>query len=406
MAIALDGVRILDMTSVVMGPYATQILGDYGAEVVKIESPYGDTTRRILPSRSPDMGSMFLHLNRNKKSVVLDLKHPDGLAALLKLAESFDVLVYNVRPQAMARLGLTYERLSAANPRIIVLGLVGFNEAGPYAGKPVYEDLIQGITAVPSMLVAAGSQAPHYVPVAFNDRAVGLHGAIAILTALLYREKTGKGQDIQIPMFETMAQFTLGDHVGGLTFDPPLGPVGSRRTLNKERRPYATKDGFICVIVYTDKQWRSFMDIIGRRKEFDEDPRLHDLGTRMHMSNELYAMIGDAMVARTTAEWLSAFDAGDIPAMPMHTIESAINDPHLEKTGLFTVTEHPTEGRIRQMLVPSQWSETPPAIRDPAPRLGEHSVDVLTQAGFSREQIDRMLEQKVTAVAPEPTARA
>lgn len=406
MDIALDGVRILDMTSVVMGPYATQILGDYGADVIKVESPYGDTTRRILPSRSPDMGSMFLHLNRNKKSVVLDLKHPDGLAAFMKLAETADVVVYNVRPRAMARLGITYETLSAVNPKIIVLGLVGFNEAGPYAGKPVYEDLIQGATAVPSMLVAAGSQAPHYVPVSFNDRAVGLHGAVAILTALLYRERTGRGQDIQLPMFETMAQFSLGDHIGGMTFEPQMGPVGSRRTLNKERRPYATKDGFICVIVYTDNQWRSFMDVIGRRKEFDEDPRLQDLGARMHHSSELYAMVADALTGRTTAEWLSVLDAADVPAMPMHTIESAINDPHLEKTGLFSVTEHPSEGKIRQMLVPSQWSETPPAIRQAVPRLGQHSVEILQKAGFSQQQIDRMIEQKVTAVPRDPAVQA
>ena len=397
----LQGVRIVDLTSVVMGPLATQMLGDFGADVIKVESPEGDTTRRVGPMRSPLMGWVYLHLNRNKRSLVLDLKQTAARDALLRLARTSDVLVASVRPAALERLGITYAALSAANPRLIWVSLVGFG-SGPYAGRPVYEDLIQGLTSVPSLLVRAGSEEPHYVPVSFNDRMVGVQAALSITLALLHRERTGQGQQIEIPMFETMAQHVLGDHFGGNTFEPPMGPPGYLRTLNKQRRPYRTSDGHVCVIIYTDKHWRSFLDLVGKGDLYDSDARLQGIGARTVHANDLYGLIADHMHERSTGQWLADLDAADIPAAPMHTLDSVFDDPHLLATGTIASAEHPTEGPMREVRPPGQWSLTPPLIRSRAPRLGQHSADVLRDAGLSTEEIDRLITEGATRVARMP----
>ena len=395
---ALQGVRVLDMTSVVMGPLCTQLLGDFGADVVKIESPEGDTTRRVGPMRSPLMGWVYLNLNRNKRSLVLDLKQAAARDALLRLARSADVLVASVRPAAMARLGLTYEALAQVNPRLIWVSLVGFG-SGPYAGQPVYEDLIQGLTSVPTLLVQAGSEEPHYVPVSFNDRMVGLHAALSIALALLHRERSGQGQLIEVPMFETMAQHVLGDHIGGRSFEPPLGPPGYLRTLNKQRRPYRTSDGHVCVIIYTDKHWRSFLDLVGKGDLYDSDARLQGIGARTVHANDLYGLIADHMHERSTGQWLADLDAADIPAAPLHTLDSVFEDPHLLATGTLAYAEHASEGTIREVRPAGQWSLTPPAIRSRAPRLGQHSADVLRDAGLSAHEIEGLVASRATSVA-------
>ncbi len=399
----LAGIRILDLTSVIMGPYATQILGDLGADILKVESPTGDTTRGVTPMRHPRMGWVFLHMNRNKRSIVLDLKQPSGMGALLDLVRTADVIVSNVRPKAMARLGLGYERLAAINSRLIYLSLVGFNEDGPYAGQPVYEDLIQGLTAVPNLLVAAGSPHPHYVPLSFNDRGVGLNAAIVLLAAIVARSRTGAGQRIELPMFETMAQSALGDQMGGLTFEPPLGPPGYTRTLTPERRPYATSDGYICVIIYTDKHWRSYLSLLGQSDLFDTDPRLKNLGTRNDNAHALYALLSEAMLTRSTAEWLDALLAADIPATPLHTLDSLVADPHLNASDFFSIVEHPSEGPIREMAIPSRWSDTKPSVRRRAPLLGQHSVEILREAGIDDARIAAMLASGATAAPPGDT---
>ncbi|HEY4663797.1 MAG TPA: CoA transferase [Comamonas sp.] len=382
-AMALEGLRVLDMTNVVMGPYATQILADLGADVIKIESPQGDTTRQIPPMRNADMGCLFLHLNRNKRSIVLDLKQRVCVDALIELATQSDVLICNVRPAALERLGISYEDLAARNPRLIWISLVGFGSDGPYAGRPAYEDLMQGLTGMPAMLVKAGSEQPHYVPLSFNDRVVGLHAAISMLAAVQWRERSGRGQFIEVPMFETMTQFTVGDHMGGQTFDPPEGPMGYQRTLTKERRPYATKDGFICLVVYTDKHWRSFFEAVGQPDRFDTDPRVQSLRSRTTHARELYAELADCMRAHTTQEWLEVLRQADIPAAPMHTLDTVVQDPHLNAVGMFELVEHPTEGVIRQLRAPTRWSVTPPVVRRHAPSLGEHTEEVLREIGLS-----------------------
>ena len=399
----LEGLRIVDLTTVVMGPYATQLLGDMGADIIKVEAPTGDTTRKTLPMRSANMGWTYLGLNRNKRSIVLDLKHEDGLAALFKIVEDADVLISNIRPQAMARLGLGYEQLSARNPGLVCVNLVGFDEDGPYAGKPVYEDLIQGLTAVPSILVDAGSSKPHFVPLSFNDRAVGLHAAVSLLGALHWRQKTGEGQHIQIPMFETMVPFTLGGHVGGMAFEPPLGPPGYKRTLTDRRGPYRTADGYICTIIYTDKHWQAFLALIGKAELFDTDPRFKDFGSRTEYSNELYPMIYETLATKTTEEWLALFEKADIPATRLHTLESIYDDPHLQAIDYFKVEEHPTEGLIKTMSVAEKWSKTQPDVRRQAPLLGQHSVEILKEAGVPEEQIERMIRAGATR---DPQAKA
>lgn len=391
-AMALEGLRILDMTNVVMGPYATQILADLGADVIKIESPQGDTTRQIPPMRHADMGCLFLHLNRNKRSIVLDLKQRACVDALIELAAQSDVLICNVRPAAMARLGISYEDLAARNPRLIWISLVGFGSDGPYAGRPAYEDLMQGLTGMPAMLVQAGSEQPHYVPLSFNDRVVGLHAAISLLAAVQWRERSGRGQFIEVPMFETMTQFTVGDHMGGQTFDPPEGPMGYQRTLTKERRPYATKDGFICLVVYTDKHWRSFFEAVGQPDRFDTDPRVQSLRSRTTHARELYAELADWMRNHTTQEWLEVLRRADIPAAPMHTLDTVVQDPHLNAVGMFELVEHPTEGTIRQLRSPTRWSATPPAVRRHAPALGEHTAEVLREIGLSDDAVQEIAQ--------------
>ncbi len=398
----LEGLRIIDLSSVVMGPFAAQILGDLGADVIKVEPHQGDTTRHVTPMRSQNMGWVFLHANRNKRSIVLDLKDPGGKEAFLKLADTADAIITNVRTRALDRLGFGWEALHARNPRLILMNLVGYGAGGPYDGRPTYEDLIQGVTALPSMLVQAGSEEPHYVPMAMNDRAVGVSSAVALLAAVIYREKTGRGQQIEVPMFETMAQWVLGDHMGGKTFVPPLGPAGYKRTLTKERRPYRTRDGRICSIIYTDKHWRNFMALIGKSDVFDSDPRFATIGTRTDHAHELYAYVSEAMLERTSEEWLAALLEADIPVTPLHDLDSLMEDEHLTAVGYLPVVEHPTEGKVRQVRIPSTWSESQPSVRRQPPQLGEHSVEVLRESGMTKAEIEALLASGATIQADSP----
>jgi crotonobetainyl-CoA:carnitine CoA-transferase CaiB-like acyl-CoA transferase len=386
----LQGVRIVDLTSMGMGPYATQILADLGADVIKVESPDGDAVRRVAPMRHPGMGAGFLTLNRNKRSAVLDLKQPDGLAAFIELLKGADVLVYNVRPAAMARLGLDYDSVAAVNPQLVYCGLYGFGQDGPYGEKPAYDDMIQGLSALPSLFAQAGEGPPRYVPMAIADQAVGLVGVYAVMGGLLARQRTGRGQAVDVPMFENMAQFVMTLHTGGATFDPPVGPTGFQRHLAPERRPFATADGFICMLLYTDMQWRRFFELIGR-PELRDDARFAGVTERGRNVGPLYAMAAEAFAARTTAEWMPLLEAADIPAMPLHTLDSLLEDPHLAEVGFFEWVDHPTEGRIRTMAVPTRWSDTPTRVRRQAPGLGEHSVEVLREAGLSAERIEQLL---------------
>ncbi len=383
----LAGVRVLDLTSVLMGPFATQHLGDMGADVIKVESPAGDSTRGIGPMRHPGMGPVFLHCNRNKRSIVLDLKRAEGREALLRLAKTMDALVYNVRPAAMKRLGLAYEDVAAVKPDIIYAGLYGFGQDGPYAARPAYDDLIQGAIGIPTLSVLAGGETPRYAPVTLADRTVGIAAVNAILAALFHRERTGEGQSVEVPMFETMAQLTLGDHLGGATFEPAIGPSGYPRLLNANRKPYRTKDGYICAMFYNDRQWQAFFELTGSPELFTQDPRFATIGKRTENIHALYTMVAQAMATRTTAEWAQALMDADIPNMPMNTIESLMEDPHLKAVGFFEHQAHPTEGPIRAMRPAARFSRTQARQRSFAPRLGENSEEVLREAGYSLAEV-------------------
>jgi crotonobetainyl-CoA:carnitine CoA-transferase CaiB-like acyl-CoA transferase len=389
----LGGITILDLTTVLMGPYATQILADMGADVIKVESPEGDIVRQLGPGRTKGMGGMFLNANRGKRSIVIDLKQAEGRATLLRLARGANAIVYNVRPQAMARLGLDYEVLAAANPAILYVGLFGYGQTGPYAAKPAYDDLIQGAAGVPTLIAMAGDGTPRYVPITMADRVVGLKAVNAILGGLMHQSRTGIGQRIDVPMFEEMAEFVLIDHLGGLTYDPPLDHGGYSRLLSRHRRPYKTSDGYICALIYNDKQWKSFFDAIGQQ-ELLQQPRFATHAARHAHIDEIYQEVGRIFVTRTSAEWRELLEHADIPVMPMHTLETILEDPHLDAVGFFRSVEHPVEGRIRQMRVPSSWSKSQPEPGGPAPTFGQHGRDILSEAGFSLDEIERLGEQK------------
>ena len=386
----LAGLRILDLTTVVMGPYATQILADYGAEVIKVEPPEGDVMRLGGLMRSPKMGPLYMQANRNKRSIALDLQSADGHAALLRLAARADVLVSNIRPAAMQRLKLGYDDVRAVNAEIVYVSLFGYGETGPYAGRPAYDDLIQGLTGMPALYARQNETAPRYVPVVVADRIVGLNAVHAILAAIVHRERTGEGQAVEVPMFETMAGFVLGDHLGGRSFEPPLGEAGYSRIIAPDRRPYETGDGYICVLVYTDKQWEGFFRVLGDAA-LAADPRFKDQATRAGYYNEIYALLADVLRTKTTDEWLALLQEADIPCTPVYDLDDLIDDPHLEAVGFFHEMDHPSEGKIRLVGIPSRWSRTPPAITRHPPQIGEQSREILMEAGFAADEIERLI---------------
>ena len=394
----LHGVRILDLTTVVMGPYATQILGDFGADVIKVEPIEGDVIRQAWPFRNPGMGAIFLNVNRNKRSVALDLKKPAALQACLALAKTADVLVYNIRPQAMARLGLSYEKVRSTNERIIYVGCFGYSQRGPYAAKAAYDDMIQGASGLPWLLQKQGAPEPRYAPMIVADRSVGQQVASAVSAALYSREKTGKGQRVDVPMWEHLLQIVLSDHLGGYTFDPQKGEPGYARILTPDRRPYQTEDGYVCALIYNDKQWKAFFDVIGR-PELLSRPEFATQEARSQNYRTAYALVAEEIKTRTTAFWIEALERADIPVQRMNSLDDIVADPHLSAIGYLQVVDHPSEGRIRMLAVPSEWSGTTPEYRRHAPRLGEHTREVLREAGLSDQKIDALLADKAARAA-------
>jgi crotonobetainyl-CoA:carnitine CoA-transferase CaiB-like acyl-CoA transferase len=403
----LDGLKVVDLTTVLMGPFATQTLGDMGADVIKVEAPGGDSVRAIGPARHPGMGPIFLNVNRSKRSLVLDLKNPQGLEALLAVCRDADVLVFNIRPKAMARLGLSYETLAALNPRLIYVGLIGYDQRGPYAARPAYDDLIQGAIGLPSLMHQAGGSRPTYAPLTIADYFCGVTGVSAILGAVVHRERTGRGQEITVPMFETMAQLMLSVHMGGRTFEPAIGPPGYARLLAPQRRPYRTRDGYVCALLYTDKHCEAFFRAVGRPELFTQDPRFANITERTRNIEALYELVEAQMAERTTAEWLELLDGADIPVMRLHDLDSLIDDEHLRQVGLLQEVDHPTEGRLRSVNVPTLWSDSQPGQTRHVPVLGEHSVEVLRESGLSEDAIGLLLKSGGTLdgsrqPAPEP----
>ncbi len=395
----LEGIRIVDMSAVLAGPVATQLLGDYGADVIKIEAPAGDLLRQVGPMRSEAMGPLYMNANYNKRSVCLDLKSEDGRDVLIDLIGSADVFVTNSRPQAMMRLGLSYDTVQAIRPDIIYAALLGFGEGGRYSGKPAYDDLIQGAVGLPFLQAKAGDGVPRYFPNAIADRAFGLAAANAVMAALVHRARTGEGQQIDIPMFESVAHFVLGDHLGGMSFDPPLDEGGYHRLTSKARRPFRTKDGYICLLLYSDVQWRRFLDITDRPPVLSGDNRFTSFAGRQEHFEDLCQAVGEVIKTRTSENWLALLETADIPAMPMHSLESLLTDPHLSDVGFFQTYDHPSQGRMRRIKVPVSWSQTPSCNHRPPPVIGEHTVEVLKETGLSEDTIHELL-QSGAAMAP------
>lgn len=398
----LAGLKVIDLTTVLMGPYTTQFLGDFGADVIKVELPAGDLVRSIGPGRAPDMGPLFLNANRSKRSVMIDLKAPEGRALMLDLCRQADVLVYNVRPASMARLGLSYEDVSAANPSIIYAGVYGYGQDGRYASRPAYDDLIQGGATLPYLFTLSGSDEPRYVPTAMADRVVGLTALSGILAAVVARTKSGRGQRVDVPMFETMVGFVLSDHLGGLTFDPPLDGGGYVRQLTHDRRPYRTADGHVCALVYTDDHWRRFLAAIGEADLMQRDSRYATFSARMQNLDYIYGWLADVFLTRTTAEWIGLLDDADVPVMAMHSFETALADPHLSDVGFFQRVRHPTEGDILTMANPVRMSDTPIQPDRLAPKPGEHTVEILQELGVDAARIETLVARGIVKAAGQP----
>jgi crotonobetainyl-CoA:carnitine CoA-transferase CaiB-like acyl-CoA transferase len=396
---ALAGVRIVDLTTVVLGPYATQMLGDLGADVIKVEGPEGDTTRHTGPRRNPRMASLFLGTNRNKRSIVLDIKVPAARDVLLRLIDTADVFVHNVRPQKLAKLGFGPHALLARRPRLIYAAIHGWREDGPYGGRPAYDDVIQGFAGVAGLMETLTGE-PRYMPTILADKTCGLMAAQAILAALFHRQNTGRGQVVEIPMFETMVSYLMIEHLYGATFDPPKGDMGYARVLAPWRRPYRTADGRICMLAYTDQQWRRFWQAAGRPEMMD-DPRFVDLAARTRHIDDVYRLAGEALAARTSREWLALFDEIEIPAGPVNALADLPNDPHLAAIGFFRHVNHPTEGAIVMPDVPLRFSDSPAEISRLPPGFGEHGREILSELGLTSESIDA-LAAAGALVLPEP----
>lgn len=382
----LRGIRVIDLTQMLLGPYATQVLADFGADVVKIEPKSGDGRRTIGPARHAGMTSQFLHVNRGKRSIVVDLKHAQGRALVLRLCESADVLVHNSRREAMARLGLAYDDVARVKPDIVYCAAVGFGEGGPYATQPAYDDMIQGLAAVPSLNERLMG-APYYAPFNLSDRICGMVFVQTILAALVSRGRTGAGQSVELPMFETMAEFVLSEHMWGHTFVPPIEGMGAARLF--ERKPSPTRDGHICFWIGTDAQCVRMFEALGR-PDLKSDERFRARAERNRNLAAFYEIVDAILATKTTAEWIAVLQARDVPAMPLNSLEGLMHDPHLEAVGFFRSVRHPTEGEIVDTALPAKWSATPPSEPQPAPRLGEHTFELLREAGMSGEEIEAM----------------
>jgi crotonobetainyl-CoA:carnitine CoA-transferase CaiB-like acyl-CoA transferase len=384
----LSGVKVLDLTSVLMGPYCTQIMADLGADVIKVESPAGDTSRYIGPGKTPDRRGTFLNMNRGKRGVVLDLVTPEGRALCLRLAAGADVVMHSMRSQAIARLGLDYASVRAVNPEVVYANLYGFGRDGRYAGKPAYDDTIQAISGM-AMLQGEINPEPQYVTTVLGDKVSSLNAAYAVMAALFHRERGGGGQEIEIPMFEVMASFVLVEHVVGAAYDPPIGPPVYTRATTPHRRPYRTLDGHVAVLVYNDKQWRRFAELI-ERPDLAADPRFRSQADRSANMAEFCAMVAGILAQRATAEWITLLERAEIPVAPLNTTQDLYDDPHLEDVGFFRRIEDPQDGSLRLPGYPLKFSKTPGGFTRAGPMLGEHTAEVLREIGVTDEQLDAL----------------
>jgi crotonobetainyl-CoA:carnitine CoA-transferase CaiB-like acyl-CoA transferase len=386
----LKGIRVIDLTSVMLGPFCTQILGDMGAEVIKVEPPSGDIGRLTGETRNPGMSAAFLAKSRNKRSVVLDLKQSEAYQVLKRLVQSADVFVHNIRPKAAERLGIDYDSIRDMKPDIVYASATGYGEGGPYVDKPAYDDLIQGASGLAGLMGTLTGE-PRYAPTVLADKTTGLYLTFSISMALLHKERTGEGQKVHVPMYEAFTAFVMSEHMQGRAFEPPTGEAGYKRMLTPHRRPFETADGYICALPYNDKHWATFFNLIGR-EELSSDARFTNQAARSGNIDALYAIVAEVMPTRSSAQWLADLEAADIPVMPMNTPDDLFDCPHLSAVDMFPLAEHPTEGTIRHIKIPVEFSKTPGGFYRHAERLGQSTLDVLKEAGYSADEIDALLE--------------
>ena len=386
----LAGVRILDLTSAVVGPYATQVLADYGADVIKLEQQSGDIIRWISGhSPTPGMSGKFMHMNRNKRSISLNLKAQRARSAFMKLAGQCHIIIHNMRPDAMARLGISYSALSQVNPELIYCNIVGFGSRGRYANRPAYDSILQGATALASLFARNGNE-PRYVPYVVVDRTAALMVANAILVALYAQTRDPGPREIEVPMFESYATLVLSEHLYGESFDPPVSPSGDKRLLDENARPVKTSDGYICITTNTDAQVSALFDALGR-PELKADPRFDRAINRIDHISAFFSLRAQEIAKCNTQYWLDRLTQFDIPCMPCHTISSLLSDPHIADVGLVQKQQHPTQGTIRHLNVPVSMTGFTPTLRHHAPHIGEHTRTILAEAGLDDEEILAML---------------
>ncbi len=384
----LSGITVVDLTSVVLGPLATRTLAEMGARVIKVEAPEGDVLRGVGPARSPGMGAVFLNTNRGKESLVLDLKQRVARDALHALAARADVFVHSLRPKAAQKLAVRAADLMAINPRLVHCSAWGFASEGPYADRPAYDDVIQALSGVADLAVRAGGAAPAYAPTILADKTTAMAAVGAIAAALFHRERTGEGAAIEVPMFETLSAYVLVEHLAGAVFEPPLGPMGYARVLAPHRRPYATTDGHVTVMPYDTRQWQRFFRAMDR-SDLATDARLTDPAARSSAIAELYALVADLVAQHPTADVLARMAEADVPAMPVHTLESLLDDAQHRATGFFELYDHTSEGRLRGTRPPVRFAGTAPPALAGAPRLGEHGRAILAELGFDAADLAR-----------------
>jgi crotonobetainyl-CoA:carnitine CoA-transferase CaiB-like acyl-CoA transferase len=394
----LRGIRVVDLTTVIFGPYASQYLGDYGADIIKIETETGDTTRAGAEAVVPGVASGFISTNRNKRSVVINLKQAKGRAALLRIVDGADVVMHNIRPQKLAAIGLDPATVRARNPRVIYASLNGFSEAGPYAGRPAYDDIVQGMSGLADLMQRASGQ-PGFLPTIAADKTCANVAVHAILAALMGRERTGQGTSVEISMFETMAGFAFIEHMGGQTFVPGTGPTGYARVLSPQRKPFRTRDGYLCLMPHSTAHWMRFFTAAGH-PELAADPRFANHAERTRNVEVLYGHLAGILVGRTTKEWMAFCTEHDVPHGPVNTLDDLFTDPHLDAVGFFRSVPA-GDGHSTMRLTGNGVrfeGEMLPVRRSP-PRLGEHTREVLKEAGLERAEIDELLAEGVARQA-------
>ena len=389
----LSGIRVIDLTSIILGPFGTSILGDLGADVIKVEPPGGDLFRAAQPARNSGMGAGFITMNRNKRSICLDLKQPEGLAVLHRLVADADVVTSNMRRAAAGRLGVDGDALRAHNPDLIYCVANGYGANGPFADEPAYDDVMQARIGLSSLLTDADG-APGLAPTVLADKVTGLYLVQAVLAALVARERTGTAHTVEVPMFETMTSFLLAEHLSGAAFVPPLGTPGYNRLMTENRKPHRTADGYLVVLPYTTRHWQRFFELAGRPDLASADWVL-DPDTRSGRAHELYGLIGECLMGRTSEEWLRHLAEAEIPASAVNSLDDVIDDPHLEAVDFWQLVKHPTEGTIRTMRSPLRFDGAHGSADRPAPTLGADTIDVLSEAGYSGDEIWSLLDRGV-----------